>query len=80
ARDRWPDLGRVAILHRVGKLAVTDASVVVVVSSPHRAEAFEASRFSIDMVKTAVPIWKLETWSGGEAWSQCAHELAGGTG
>ena len=75
ARRRWPDLGRLAVLHRVGPLAVTEPSVVIVASAPHRAEAFDAARFAIDTVKTTVPIWKRETWDGGEDWSACAHPV-----
>ena len=75
ARRRWPDLGRLAILHRVGTLEVREASVVVVASAPHRAEAFDAARFAIDSVKSTVPIWKRETWAGGEDWSACDHPL-----
>ena len=67
-RSRWPDTGRVAIWHRTGRLALTEVSVVVVVSAPHRGEAFEAARFGIDTLKEAVPIWKKEIWSGGEDW------------
>ena len=70
ARQRWPDLGRLVLLHRTGTLAVGESSVVVVASAPHRAEAFEAARFCIDTLKHTVPIWKLETWDGGEDWSQ----------
>lgn len=75
ARDTWPVLGRIALLHRVGPLAVTEAAVVVVVSSPHRDEAFEAARFCIDTLKSTVPIWKKETWAGGEAWGLDGAEL-----
>ncbi len=78
ARAKWPELGRVAMLHRVGELGVTEVSVVVVVSAPHRAEAFEAARFCIDALKTSVPIWKRETWSGGAGWSVCASDLPDG--
>ncbi|PZS19666.1 MAG: molybdopterin synthase [Acidimicrobiales bacterium] len=75
ARDRWPDLGRLAILHRVGELAVGETSVVVVASTPHRAEAFAAARFCIDTVKTTLPIWKRESWEGGSDWSLGAHQV-----
>ncbi len=75
ARSRWPDIERLAIVHRVGRLVVGDVSVVVVVSTPHRAEAFEAARFCIDTVKESVPIWKRETWAHGSDWSTCTHEL-----
>ncbi|MCU1459224.1 MAG: molybdopterin converting factor, large subunit [Actinomycetia bacterium] len=69
ARSRWPAVERVALLHRVGDLELSDAAVVVVVSSPHRAEAFEAARYCIDTLKETVPIWKREHWSGGSDWS-----------
>lgn len=81
ARRRWPDIGRLAILHRTGRLAVTDDAVVVALSTPHRAEAFEAARYCIDTVKATVPLWKRERWGGddttpgGEDWGTCAHDL-----
>ncbi len=75
ARRRWPDLARLAILHRVGTLVVGEVSVVIVASAPHRSDAFEAARFAIDTVKTTVPIWKRETWAGGEDWSACDHPI-----
>ena len=49
--------------------------VAVVVSSPHRAEAFEAARFCIDTLKETVPIWKRERWADGDDWGQCAHDV-----
>ena len=64
-RRRWPDVERVALLHRTGELALSEPSVAVVVSSPHRNEAFEAARFCIDTLKTSAPIWKREHWSAG---------------
>ena len=67
-RRRWDTAGRVALAHRTGELHPTDISVIVVVSAPHRAEAFEAARFGIDAVKATVPIWKRETWDGGTSW------------
>jgi molybdopterin synthase catalytic subunit len=66
------------MLERVGRLAVGDSAVVVVVSSPHRAEAFAAARFVIDTLKATVPIWKKETWAGGSDWgtgSQAVTEV-----
>ena len=68
AREQWPDLGRMALLHRIGPVPVTESAVVVVASSPHRPTAFEAARFGIDTLKAAVPIWKRETWDGGTSW------------
>jgi molybdopterin synthase catalytic subunit len=69
ARDRWPDVQRIALVHRVGELALSEASVAVVVSSPHRAVAFEAARYCIDTLKESVPIWKQEHWSRGSDWA-----------
>ena len=74
-RRRWDDLGRVAMLHRVGPVAVGEPAVVVAVSSPHRDAAFEAARFAIDTLKTTVPIWKRERWQGGESWGLEAQHL-----
>lgn len=68
ARRRWPDLGRIALLHRTGPVEVGESAVVVAVSSPHRDAAFEAARFGIDTLKSTVPIWKRERWDGGESW------------
>ncbi len=75
ARDRWPMVGRLALLHRIGSIALGEESVVVVASAPHRPEAFAAARFLIDTIKTTVPIWKRETWSEGSDWSLCDHEI-----
>jgi molybdopterin synthase catalytic subunit len=75
ARRLYPTLGKVAILHRVGRLDVSDTAVIVAVSAPHRAEAFDAARYCIDAVKAAVPIWKHERWTGGEGWGTNAMPL-----
>ena len=64
-RDRWP-IRKVALFHRTGDLGVGDASVVVAVSSAHRAEAFEACREGIEQLKHDVPIWKKELLATGE--------------
>jgi len=75
ARARFPGVGRIALLHRTGALAVTDTAVVVVASAPHRAEAFDAARFCIDTLKATVPIWKKETWADGSDWGVDAQEI-----
>jgi molybdopterin synthase catalytic subunit len=75
-RAKWTELGRLALLHRVGALTVGEVAVVVAVSTPHRAEAFAAAQFGIDTLKVTVPIWKLETWDGGSDWSVCTHDAA----
>lgn len=67
-RRQWPEIGRIALLHRTGRLELGESSVVVAVSAPHRPEAFEAARFAIDALKATVPIWKHEVWDGGEDW------------
>jgi molybdopterin synthase catalytic subunit len=75
ARHRWSEIDRVVLLHRTGPLALSEASVAVIVSSPHRPEAFEAARFAIDTLKETVPVWKQEHWAGGDDWGQCAHDV-----
>lgn len=76
ARSRFAGLGRIALLHRTGHLEVTEAAVVVVVSAPHRDEAFAAARWCIDEVKASAPIWKREAWAGGSDWAP-GSSLAG---
>lgn len=68
-RRRWPATRHVKILHRTGTLEVGDISVAVAVSSPHRAEAFEACRRAMEIIKSEAPIWKREKLAGGrEVW------------
>lgn len=78
-RVRFPDLGRVALLHRIGALQVTDVAVVVSVSTPHRDAAFDAARWAIDEVKATAPIWKREHWDGGVEWGRCDHRAGHGS-
>ncbi len=66
AEERWGCA--VAIQHRIGRVDIGEASVVVAVSAPHRAEAFEACRFCIDTLKETVPIWKREVCADGTYW------------
>jgi molybdopterin synthase catalytic subunit len=66
AREQWPIL-KLAILHRVGRVLVAEPSVVIAVSTPHRAEAFEACRWLIDTLKTEATIWKKEVFGDGSA-------------
>ena len=68
ARVRWPMLGRFVLIHRVGPMPVGESSVVVVASTPHRPEAFDAARFGIDTLKSTVPIWKKEHWGDDAEW------------
>ena len=64
ARQRWPIL-RLALLHRIGRVAVGEPSVIIAVACPHRGEAFEACRWLIDALKAEVAIWKREVWADG---------------
>ena len=73
-RRRWPDTGRIALLHRTGCLQLGESSVIAVVSAPHRPEAFEAARYAIDALKESAPIWKHEVWAGGSDWGTDAHD------
>ncbi|GCE27900.1 hypothetical protein KDA_33840 [Dictyobacter alpinus] len=67
ARQRW-SVERVAVAHRFGRLEIGEASVIIVVATPHRSEAFEACRYLIDTLKSTVPIWKKEVATNGEEW------------
>ena len=67
AAGRWK-IGTVYIAHRTGKLEIGDASVVIAVSSAHRAEAFEACRHAIEALKKMAPVWKEEFYETGKAW------------
>jgi molybdopterin synthase catalytic subunit len=66
-RERW-EVGHVAIVHRLGRVAPGEASVAIVVATPRRGPAFEASRYAIERIKEIVPIWKREVWSDGYVW------------
>jgi molybdopterin synthase catalytic subunit len=61
-------IGRIAMLHRLGTLEIGEASVIVVVSAPHRKPAFEAALEGIDRLKRLVPVWKKEFFADGEVW------------
>lgn len=58
---------RVAVVHRVGELAIGEVSVAIAVSSPHRAESFDASRYVIEEIKKRLPVWKKEHYVDGSA-------------
>lgn len=64
ARRRWP-IVECHLVHRVGHLALGEASVAVAVSTPHREDAFVAAKWLIDTIKEVVPIWKRENWADG---------------
>ena len=62
------DLCEIAIHHRVGRVEIGEASVVIAVSAPHRADALAACKDAIDTLKQTVPLWKKEVYEGGEEW------------
>lgn len=64
---RYPE-AKVAIVHRIGHLEITDVAVAIAVSTPHRSESFEAARYAIERIKEIVPIWKQENWEDGKCW------------
>ncbi|RYM06543.1 molybdenum cofactor biosynthesis protein MoaE [Sporolactobacillus sp. THM7-7] len=66
-KKQWP--GTItAIVHRIGRLDIGEAAVVIAVSSPHRQDAYAANRYAIERIKKLVPIWKKEHWAHGETW------------
>ena len=74
-RGKWK-VDEIAMVHRVGRLQIGEASVAIAVSAPHRREALAACAHAIDRLKEIVPIWKKEVWTDGEEWvgpSRCEH-------
>lgn len=72
AHARWP-AARIVLRHRTGRIPTGEASIAVVVACPHRAEAYDASRYVIEETKTRVPIWKNEQLgSGARRWVEAA--------
>ena len=71
ARAAWPSV-RMSIHHRIGRLDIGQASIVIAAMSAHRADAFAACRYAIERVKQIVPIWKREHCEGGEIWVEGA--------
>ena len=68
-QERWPQTN-VAMVHRLGTVNITEASVVIAVSTPHRSDCYEASRYAIDTLKETVPIWKKEIYEDGSKWKE----------
>jgi molybdopterin synthase catalytic subunit len=60
----------VGVVHRLGRLEIGETSVVIVITSAHRAAAFDACRYAIDTLKRVVPIWKKEYFAGGAVWAE----------
>lgn len=67
ARKKW-EIEEITVLHRIGTLSVGEVSVIIIVSSKHRKEAFECCSYIIDSVKSRVPIWKMEITNKGKKW------------
>src|SRR5215471_11745666 len=65
--QRWPTI-KIAMIHRLGRVDIGEASVAIAVSSGHRHAAFEACHYAINQLKETVPIWKKELYEGGELW------------
>ncbi len=75
-RQEWPELGRLAMIHRIGVVPIGSAAVVVAASSPHRGVAFEVASYAIDTLKKTIPIWKKESWAEGESWGLEPQHIA----
>jgi molybdopterin synthase catalytic subunit len=74
-RNQWPDLGRIVLWHRHGTVRLSESSVIVAVSTPHRGSAFAAAQFGIDTLKATIPIWKKEFHNGGAQWARSAQHI-----
>jgi molybdopterin synthase catalytic subunit len=67
--QKWPKVGAVSILHRIGRLEIGEPSVLIAVATPHRGDGcFEACCYAIERLKAIVPIWKQENWADGQVW------------
>lgn len=73
---RLYQIDRILMLHRLGRLEIGDTSILIAVSSAHRAAAFDASRFAIDTFKRTVPIWKQEYFRDGAVWADGEFPVA----
>jgi molybdopterin synthase catalytic subunit len=71
ARDAWPS-ATLGVHHRLGRLELGEASIIIAAASPHRGDAFAACRYTIERVKQIVPIWKREHFEGGQVWLEGA--------
>jgi molybdopterin synthase catalytic subunit len=67
AKERW-HATTITIVHRFGRVAIGESSILISVSSAHRDEAFQSTRYIIDTIKKTVPIWKKEFYSDGSMW------------
>jgi len=69
--ERWPS-AKLALHHRIGRLEIGEASIVIATRSPHRGDAYAAARYAIERVKQIAPIWKREFFDGGDVWIEGA--------
>ncbi|KAM9261901.1 molybdopterin synthase catalytic subunit isoform 3-T3 [Morus bassanus] len=69
-RQKWPSVKHIAVQHRLGVVPITEASVIIAVSSPHRAESLEAVMYCINTLKASVPIWKKEIYEDEYSWKE----------
>jgi len=76
AHERWA-INRVGIIHRLGRIEISESSVVIVVTSAHRKVAFEACQYAIDRLKKIVPIWKKEFFEDGAVWVENIEPSSG---
>ena len=67
-QERWPEIREVAIVHRVGRLAIGETAIVIALSAAHRPQMFDALHYAIDRIKAIEPIWKKEVWADGSEW------------
>lgn len=78
-RERWGKIEGIAIVQRIGRLAVGDNTVLCACSSPHRDDGcFEGARYGIDRLKEIVPVWKKEVGAGGETWIEGDYQPSSG--
>jgi len=72
-RDKW-SVRHICLMHRIGVVPVTEASVIVAISSSHRSDSLQAVQFAIDALKASVPIWKKEVYADGKcSWKENAE-------
>lgn len=74
AKDRFGLIG-CAVLHRTGRLEIGETSLLIAISSGHRAESFEGGHWLVNEIKKRVPVWKKEVWEDGEEWIEGPESL-----
>ncbi|XP_075040068.1 molybdopterin synthase catalytic subunit-like [Mixophyes fleayi] len=69
-RQKWPSVRHMAVHHRLGSVPITEASVIIAISSPHRNDSLDAVKYCINTLKATVPIWKKELYEEGYTWKE----------